>query len=68
MKIPIICENECVNRGSVINIVSGIPEEDLDLFYEDYDGSDESDICRFCGQAGVALNPIDENFLLTNCS
>lgn len=59
IEIPIICENtQCRNFGKVINLISGIAIEDLDLFYENYDGSVEEDECPVCGEIGVAEDPI----------
>ncbi|MDD9875081.1 MAG: hypothetical protein OXU22_06040 [Gammaproteobacteria bacterium] len=55
--VPIICENpQCGGCGRVVNIVGEI--EDMDLFYESYDGSDDSDYCRVCGKLGVAEDPV----------
>lgn len=61
--IPIICENpQCLNFSHQINSVSEIAEDDIDLFYESYDGSDERDYCPICKNLGVAedyiINPI----------
>lgn len=59
VKIPIVCENdECENYGNLINVVSEIDIGDIDLFYENYDGSVEYDYCQICGQLGVAEDPI----------
>jgi hypothetical protein len=58
MKVPIFCETEgCPNSGKVVNWVTNIPVEDLDLFYEGYDGSEEADYCNICGELGVAEDP-----------
>jgi hypothetical protein len=55
--VPIICENpRCPNFGQIINVVSEI--EDIDLFYENYDGSVSEDYCIVCGELGVAEDPI----------
>jgi hypothetical protein len=59
LEIPIVCENEqCPNFGKTINVISEIAAEDIDLFYEDYDGSVEYDYCPICGELGVAKDPI----------
>ncbi|WKZ51201.1 MAG: hypothetical protein QY329_00445 [Anaerolineales bacterium] len=59
VKIPIVCENgQCSNFGGTINVISEIAAEDLDLFYENYDGSVEYDYCPICGELGVAEDPI----------
>lgn len=59
VEIPIICENEqCQNFGNVINVISEIAIEDLDLFYENFDDSVEEDHCIICGELGVAEDPI----------
>lgn len=59
IKIPIICENnQCPNLGKAINIVSEIAIEDIDLFYENYDGSANEDYCSICGELGIAEDPI----------
>mgnify|MGYP000079575518 CR=1 FL=1 len=58
VEIPIVCENErCLNFGQTINVISGITMEDIDLFYENYDGSVEYDYCQICGELGVAEDP-----------
>lgn len=55
LKTPIICENnQCENYGNLVNLVYGIKLEDVDLFYENYDGSGEYDYCPICGELGVA--------------
>ena len=55
--VPIVCENpQCKNLGCVVNIVSDI--DDIDLFYAGYDGSSDADYCRFCGELGVAEDPV----------
>ncbi len=59
VKIPIICENNyCQNFGKTINTVSGMTIMELDLFYENYDGSVDEDYCSVCGELGVAEDPI----------
>lgn len=59
LQIPIVCENnKCNNYGKIINIVSEINVDDIDLFYENYDGSVEDDYCPICGELGVAEDPI----------
>lgn len=58
LKIPIVCENnECENYGILINVVGEINIGDIDLFYENYDGSIEYDYCPICGELGVAEDP-----------
>ena len=53
--IPIVCWTDgCKNFGKEINTVTDIKEEDLDLFFEGYDGSSDSDYCPICGEMGVA--------------
>ena len=55
MTIPILCETEdCPKAGEVINEISGIEEKYLDLFYEDFDGTEEYDRCPACGNPGIA--------------
>ncbi len=56
LKIPIICENDrCENCGQLVNLVSEVSLEDLDLFYENYGRpANEEDYCRICGELGVA--------------
>ncbi|MCZ2128186.1 MAG: hypothetical protein LC099_10495 [Anaerolineales bacterium] len=64
VNIPIVCENdECKNCGSLINIISEINIQDVDLFYENYDGSNEHDYCPICGQLGIAEDPVLKPFL-----
>lgn len=59
LKIPIVCENnECENYSNLINVVGEINIGDVDLFYENYDGSVENDYCPICGELGVAEDPI----------
>lgn len=59
VEIPIVCENaQCLNFGKTLNVISEIAVDDLDLFYEDYDGSVEYDYCPICGELGVAEDPI----------
>lgn len=59
VNIPIVCENsECKNYGNLINLISKLNIKDLDLFYENYDGSVEYDYCPICGQLGTAEDPI----------
>lgn len=59
LKIPIVCENsECANYGDFINVVGEITIDDINLFYENYDGSVEYDYCPICGELGVAEDPI----------
>lgn len=59
IKIPVFCENaQCKNFGNLVNIISEISVEDIDLFYEGYDGSVEEDYCPVCGELGVAEDPI----------
>lgn len=56
--IPIICENpHCANLDNLVNVVSGITTDDMDLFYESYDGTDAEDYCPVCGELGVAEDP-----------
>ncbi len=51
IEIPIVCETaQCENSGKLVNTVSGIRFEDLDLFYENYDDSVEQDHCPICGE------------------
>ena len=60
-KAPIFCETEgCWNCGRMINLVSNIPVEDLDLFYEGYDESEPADSCNVCGELGVLGEPEPE--------
>lgn len=57
VEIPIICESQqCANYGRVINIVSELTTNDLDLFYEDYNGTEPADYCPLCKKLGVAEN------------
>lgn len=57
--IPIICENnQCSNYGKTINVISEIAEDDLDLFYENYDGSVPEDYCSVCEELGIAEDPM----------
>ncbi|MCC6299039.1 MAG: hypothetical protein IT314_07055 [Anaerolineales bacterium] len=59
IKVPILCENShCRNFGNIVNIVSEISMEDIDLFYEGYDGSVDQDYCPVCGELGIAEDPI----------
>jgi hypothetical protein len=59
VEIPIICENEqCSSFGKLVNVVYGITMNELDLFYENYDGSVDEDHCLICGELGVAEDPI----------
>jgi len=54
VEIPIVCENDqCENHGNLVNLVHGIKFEEIDLFYENYDGSVEYDYCPICGELGV---------------
>lgn len=58
--IPITCGNSrCRNFNHLVNVVSGVPLEKLDLFYESYDGSESADYCPACGELGVAEDPDD---------
>ena len=50
----------CTNYGEAINIVSGIPAYELELFYEGYDGTEPEDICPLCGESGVAEDAQEE--------
>ena len=53
--IPIICGSpQCRHFKQLVNVVSEVPIEELDLFYEGYDGSDSADYCMVCGKLGVA--------------
>lgn len=53
--IPIICENpKCSNFNHLVNEVTGLTNNDLDLFYEGYNGSDEQDYCPICQKLGIA--------------
>ena len=64
MKIPNVCETTgCANEGRAVNIVSGIPDSEIDLFYESFDGPDEADYCPLCGALGVAEDPVNEDEL-----
>ena len=57
--VPIICENQqCPNLWKTINTVSELKIEDIDLFYENYDGSVSEDYCFICGELGIAEEPI----------
>lgn len=57
LKAPVICENpECNSFGCVVNMISDI--DDIDLFYAGYDGSNNADYCRHCGELGVAEDPV----------
>ena len=57
--VPIICENAlCQNSGKLVNRVYGINTSEIDLFYENYDGSIEEDYCPICGELGIAEDPI----------
>ncbi|MEW6241694.1 MAG: hypothetical protein AB1564_12880 [Chloroflexota bacterium] len=59
IEIPIICENnQCQNFGKTINVVYEVKLKELDLFYENYDGSVEEDYCFVCGELGVAEDAI----------
>lgn len=59
--VPLVCETTgCNNSGNVVNLVSGIIPQDLDLFYEDYDGSAPEDRCPLCGQPAIAQDPLRE--------
>jgi hypothetical protein len=53
--IPIVCENDkCPKHGNLINSISEINVQDLELFYEDYGhNSYKEDCCQFCGQLGI---------------
>ncbi len=56
--IPITCENpQCENAGRLVNVISEIAVEEIDLFYESYDGSDDADYCLTCEELGVAGDP-----------
>ena len=58
--IPITCGNpQCRNFNELVNMVSGVTMENMDLFYESYDGSDTEDYCLVCGELGVAEDPDD---------
>ena len=55
VSVPITCGNgKCSNFGNLINCVTELVEEDIDLFYEGYDGSDSADYCPLCNELGVA--------------
>ncbi len=59
IEIPVICENnQCENFGNLVNVVSEITTDEVDLFYENYDGSTEDDYCPICGELGVAEDPV----------
>ncbi|HET6201763.1 MAG TPA: hypothetical protein VFI25_03045 [Planctomycetota bacterium] len=58
-EIPIWCETEgCPNHGDIVNVVLDVAGEDLDSFYESYDGSEPADFCRACGKLGIAGDPV----------
>jgi hypothetical protein len=62
VKIPILCLTPgCPHEGQAINVVSEIPEHELDLFFEGFDGSEEADYCPLCGALGVAETPVDDD-------
>lgn len=62
--VPIVClTGGCAGRGRLVNVVSGLLEEDLDSFYEGYDESCPEDYCPICGELGVADDPVDEETL-----
>jgi hypothetical protein len=61
VSVAIVCETEgCPNAGQVINVVSEIPADQIDLFFEDYRGEDAEDTCSLCGQPGIAQDPVPE--------
>lgn len=55
--IPLICETDgCPNNGNVVNIITDLPAEAVDAFFEDYDGSAPEDRCPACEEAAIALD------------
>ena len=62
MKVPIVCcEPDCANNGITVNEVSKINPQDLDDFYESFDGSSPEDHCPLCGNLGVIEDPYFEH-------
>jgi hypothetical protein len=63
MKIPIVCEIAvCPNSWRVVNVVSEIDEDNIDLFFEGYDDSEPEDHCTVCGALGVAEDPRPDSY------
>lgn len=61
MTIPVRCLTPgCSRIGQIINRISGIDEDELDYFYENWaDGADPEDFCPDCKQLGVAEDPVE---------
>ena len=54
MQISIFCEMpECERHGDIINTVSGISPENMELFIEAWRGEDEADYCPSCYELGT---------------
>lgn len=63
--VPITCGNSsCRNFNRLVNVISGISVEDMDLFYQSYDGSDPHDYCPVCGELGIAEDMDDATHCL----
>ena len=61
MTVPIICRTtDCPNHGKCINQVSGIAENELDLFYANFVDPEPEDYCPLCGNVGVAEDAEEE--------
>ncbi len=54
VKIPVICKNtQCSNFGNLVNKIT-LSTDNIDLFYESYDGTEQKDYCPICKELGVA--------------
>ena len=62
MQIPLVCETpDCPHFGQVIDVISGIAPENLDMVYEDYGSDDDANFCPLCHCLAVAQDPEDED-------
>lgn len=62
MKIPLVCETaDCANQWKVVQVISQIAPEHLDLFYENYDGSDGDNYCPLCAVLAITYDALPEN-------
>lgn|GEM_PF-5125341 len=63
--VTVVCETPgCERNGEVINTISELEEESLDIWFEDYNGeSEEADWCIACGQPGIAQDPQPMEFV-----
>jgi hypothetical protein len=62
--VPVICLTDgCPQRGNLIHVISGIAEDNLDLFFEGFADDCPEDYCPECRQLGVACDPVAETLL-----